>query len=51
MCGCGRKRADAPTSVQAAEEAQLLRTLAEQTARDAEAYIQSQRNAIGNTKS
>lgn len=51
MCGCGRKRTDAPTSVQAAEEAQLLRTLAEQTARDAEAYVRSQQSAINNTRS
>lgn len=59
MCGCGRKRTDAATSVQAAQteaqrraaaDAALARLEAEAIA-EAEIYTQSARNAIGNASS
>ena len=52
MCACGRKRNEQVTSVQAAEAAQAALARAEADAvREAEAYIQSAANAIGNSRS
>lgn len=52
MCGCGRKRIEQVTSVQAAEAAQAALARAEADAvREAEAYIQSAANAARNASS
>lgn len=52
MCGCGRKRTEAPTSVQAAEEAQaILRQAEERAITEAETYLRSASNAARNASS
>jgi cellobiose-specific phosphotransferase system component IIA len=58
MCACGRKRADAVTSVQAAQEVQArdaaqaaLEMLSAETVSAAEQMIQSASRAIGNAHS
>lgn len=52
MCGCGRKRNEVVTSVQAAQEqVEALQRLEEQAVREAEIYAQSAANAISNSSS
>lgn len=52
MCGCGRRRNEVVTSVQAAQEAQeALRRMEEQAVREAETYAQSAINAVRNSSS
>jgi hypothetical protein len=54
MCGCGRKRADQVTSVQAAQDAEAARaSLARAEAdavREAETYVQSAIAAAENSR-
>ena len=59
MCNCGRKKTETVTSAQlaavqaqdAAEAVQEMRTLAMQTATQAEQYLQSAANAAANAHS
>jgi hypothetical protein len=55
MCGCGRRRTDQTTSVQAAQDAHdaqaALAEIERQMISDAEMYAKSQASAIGNSRS